>query len=79
MSWGILEMLGSVTTLVVAIPVAYAGAELLYRGDVFVGVALLCLALAILVADQYITTLGDLPVLVASKLVGAVVRQPDEE
>ncbi len=79
MSWGILEMLGSVTTLIVAVPLAYAGAELLFRGHLFVGVGLLGVALGMVVTDQYITTPGDLPVLVASKLVDAVVRQPDEE
>jgi len=79
MSRGILEMLWSVTTLVVAIPIAYAGVELLFRGDVFVGVALLGVALAMVVADKYVTTLSDLPVVVAGKLADAVVISPDEE
>jgi hypothetical protein len=78
MSWGILETLGSVTVLMVAIPPAFAGAGLLLGGNL-VGVALLGVALAMVAADQYITTPGDLPVLVVSKLVGVVARPPDEE
>lgn len=79
MSWGILEMLGSLTTLMFAIPPALAGAGLLMRGDLFFGVGLLGVALAMVVVDQYILTPGDLPVLVASKFAEAVVRPPDEE
>jgi hypothetical protein len=77
MSWGILEMLGSVTILMVAVPPAFAGAVLLLGGNLVVGVGLLSVALGMVVADQYITTPGDLPALAASKLVGIVV--PDEE
>jgi hypothetical protein len=77
MSWGILEMLGSVTVLMVAVPPAFAGAALLLGGNLVVGVGLLSVALGMVVADQYITTPGDLPALAASKLVGIVV--PDEE
>jgi len=79
MSWGILKMLGSVTILMVAIPPAYAGAELLLSGNLAVGVALLGVALAMVVADHYVTTPGDLPVAVASKLVDVVALSPDEE
>jgi hypothetical protein len=76
---GILEMLGSVSILMIAIPPAYAGLELLVRGNVAVGVGLLAVSLGMVVADQYVTTPGDLPVIVADKLVGAVARPPDDE
>jgi len=79
MSLGILEMLGSVTTLLFAIPLALAGGELLLGGHRFVGVGLLGIALVMVVVDHYVTGPGDLPELVASKLVGAVVQPPDEE
>lgn len=79
MSWGILEMLGSVSILMIAIPPALAGAELLLRGNFVVGAGLLGVAIAMVVADQYIMTPGDLPKLVASKLVSAVVRTPEDE
>lgn len=79
MSWGILEMLGSVTILMVVVPPAFAGVALLLGGNIAVGVGLLVVALVMVAADQYITTPGDLPALAASKLVGIVVRPPDEE
>jgi hypothetical protein len=79
MSPGILEMLGSVATLVSAIPPAFAGVGLLLRGNPIVGGSLLGVALGMVAVDRYVTTPGDLPELIASKVVGAVVRSPDEE
>lgn len=79
MSRGILELLGSVSILIVAIPPMYAGLELLVRGNLAIGGGLLAVAVGMVVADQYVTTPGDLPVFVANKLVGAVVRPPDDE
>jgi hypothetical protein len=67
------------TTFLFAIPLALAGGELLLAGDLFVGVGLFGMALAMVVSDQYVTKSSDLPVLVANKLVDAVVRPPDEE
>jgi hypothetical protein len=79
MSVGILEMLGSVTTLLFSITLALAGAELLLGGNLSVGVGLLGMAFAVVVVERYVTTPSDLPVLAASKLVDAIVRPPDEE
>jgi hypothetical protein len=79
MSWGILEMLGSVTTLIAVVPLAFAGTALLLGGKLLVGLALLGVAVTMLGVDRYVTTPGDLPVLVATKLVDAIVRPPDEE
>lgn len=79
MSWGISDMLGSATILMFVIPPTYAGVELLLRGNLFVGGGLLCVALAMVVADQYVTTPSDLPALVASRVVSAIVRSPEEE
>ena len=79
MSQGILEMLGSMATLIFAIPLALAGGELVFRGNLLVGAGLLAVALAMIVVDQYVTTPGDLPVLIASKIAGAVAQPPDEE
>jgi hypothetical protein len=79
MSWRILGMLGSVMTLLFAITLGFAGAELLLGGDLFVGVGLFGVALAMVVVDRYVATPSDLPVLVASKVVDTVVRPPDEE
>jgi hypothetical protein len=79
MSRGILEMLGSVSILIVAIPPMYAGLELLVRGNLLIGGGLLAVSLGMVVADQYIMTPGDLPALAAKKFVSGVVRPPDDE
>lgn len=79
MSWGILRMLGSVTVLVFAIPPALAGLEFLLRGELLVGAGLLGAALTMVTLDRYVRTPGDLPGLVARKLVDTVVGSSDEE
>jgi hypothetical protein len=79
MSWGILRMFGSVTILAFTIPPALAGAEFLLRGDIFVGAGLLGAALTMVTLDRYVTTPGDLPGVIAGKLVETVVRSSDEE
>jgi len=79
MSLGVLEMLGSAMTLLFAITLGFAGAELLLVGDLFVGVGLFGVALAMVAVDRYVATPSDLPVVLASKLVDTVVRPPDEE
>jgi hypothetical protein len=79
MSLGILDLLGSAMTLLFATTLALAGAELLLRGNLAVGIGLLGVALGMVVLDQYVTTPSDLPVLIAGKLVGAVAKQPDDE
>jgi hypothetical protein len=79
MSWGMLDLLGSFMTLVFATTLALAGGELLLGGDLFAGVGLLGVAVAMVAFERYVTTPGDLPELVASKVVDAVVRSPDDE
>ncbi|MXR50563.1 hypothetical protein GRX03_02930 [Halovenus sp. WSH3] len=79
MSQGILDLLGSMATLVFAIPLALAGAELLVRGDLPVGVGLISVAAAMLVVDRYVTTPGDIPAAVASKVAETVAEPPEEE
>lgn len=79
MSWGIMDLLGSAVTFVFVTPLALAGVELLLRGNLVIGAALLGVAVAMVLVDQFITTPGDLPAMIASKLAGAVARPPDEE
>ena len=76
---GILRILGSVGILVLAVPPALAGAELLLRGNTLVGAGLLGVALTMVVLDRYVTTPGDLPELVVDRVVGAVLAPSDEE
>lgn len=79
MSWGILDMFGSITTLVFAIPPALLGMELLFGGNLFLGGGLLGAALAMVLVDQYVITPGDLPGLIASKIVDAIIPPPEQE
>lgn len=79
MSRGILELVGWMTAVLVVVPPAFAGVGLLFRGNLAIGVVLLCVAVGMAVADQYITTPGDVPLMIASKLVGVVAREPDED
>jgi hypothetical protein len=79
MSWGILEMVGSVAVLIFAIPAALAGVDLFLAGNTLLGVGLVGAALAMVVAEKYVVRPSDLPTLLAEKLVGAVARPPDEE
>jgi hypothetical protein len=79
MSWGILEMFGSITTLVFAIPPALLGVELLSEGNLFLGGGLLGAGLAMVLFDQYVTTPGDLPGLIGSKIVDAILSPPEGE
>ena len=79
MSTGIVDILGSAVTFVLAAPLALAGLELLLGGNHLVGGGLLTVAAAMVLVEHYITTPGDLPGLVARKLVGFVARPPDEE
>ncbi|WP_436901111.1 DUF7533 family protein [Halovenus halobia] len=79
MSWGILDLLGSAATFVFAAPLALAGIELLVRGNLVIGASLLSVAVAMVLVDQFVTTPGDLPTMVASKLAGSVARPPDDE
>lgn len=79
MSTGILDLLGSVGTFVLAAPLGLAGVELLVGGNLAVGGSLLGVALAMVAVDRYITTPGDLPSMVAEKLTGAIARNPDDD
>ena len=78
MSWSILDLLGSAATLVFATPLALAGVELLVRGNLAIGMTLLGVAVAMVLVDQFLTTPGDLPAMVASKLAGAIANPPDD-
>jgi hypothetical protein len=79
MSTGILDLLGSVGTFVLAAPLGLAGVELLVGGNLAVGGSLLGVALAMVAVNRYITTPGDLPSMVAEKLTGAIARNPDDD
>jgi len=76
---GLLGMVGFMTTVVFAIPLTIAGADLLRRGNVVVGLGLLGAAAAMILVNEYVTRPSDLPTMILSKVAGTVVRNPDEE
>lgn len=79
MSWGILQLLGSVTLLVLTLPLAIAGVELLLGGNLFAGMGLFGIVFVIIAVDRYVTKPGDLPMLVADKVVDSITGSSDEE
>jgi len=76
---GLLGMVGFMTTLVFAIPLTIAGADLLRRGNVVVGLGLLGAAAAMILVNEYVTRPSDIPAMVVSRVAGTVVSNPDEE
>ncbi|WP_323172051.1 hypothetical protein [Natrialba sp. PRR66] len=75
---GILDTIKLAGVLVLAIPAALAGLEFaLVRGDPTTGVILLGLAAGLVVVERWITMPSDIPELVASRVVGSVVTDPE--
>ncbi|MDS0279351.1 hypothetical protein NDI85_16235 [Halomicroarcula sp. S1AR25-4] len=77
MAQGILDTLGLMAIVVLAIPVGLFGVEHLVRGEMVAGVVYLGIAVGMVVIEQYLTTPTDLPGMVAEKTVGAVVKTED--
>jgi len=75
---GILDTFGLAAALVLAIPIGLFGVEHLVRGELVAGVVYLGIAVGLVAVEQYLTTPTDIPGLVASKTVGAVVKTEDE-
>ncbi|SDR40413.1 DUF7533 family protein [Natronobacterium texcoconense] len=77
---GILDTVKFAGVLVLAIPPALAGLELLVvRGQTLTGGALITLAILLVLVQQRLTTPGDVPGLVARRLVGTVTDEPESE
>ncbi|MBX0322890.1 hypothetical protein EGH21_07580 [Halomicroarcula sp. F13] len=77
MAQGILDTLGLMAIVVLAIPVGLFGVEHLVRGEMVAGVVYLGIAVGMVVIEQYLTTPTDVPGMVAEKTVGAVVKTDD--
>ncbi|GAB3666575.1 DUF7533 family protein [Halopiger thermotolerans] len=77
---GIIDTIKLASTLVLAIPAAIAGLEfLLVRGETTTGAILLVLAVGLVGLQHWVPTPGDLPELLAQRVVGSVVKEPDSE
>jgi len=81
MARSILGLVGLGATLVFALPAAALGLEfLLVRGRTTAGVALLVAAVLMVVVEEFLTTPGDIPGIVAEQTVGRLAdSEPDED
>ncbi|WP_135533841.1 MULTISPECIES: hypothetical protein [Halostella] len=78
MSRGIIDTLQLGATLLFAIPIAYVGADFLFSGRTLFGAGFLAIAVLMVLAEEYLTTPGDLTGKAAEKAVGAVAKDEDE-
>jgi hypothetical protein len=77
---GIIDTIKLAGTLVLALPAAIAGLELvLIRGQTTIGVALVGLAIGLVVIQHWLTLPTDIPELFAKRLVGAVTKEPESD
>lgn len=79
MGRGIIGTVQLAVTLAFAIPVAMLGVDKLVSGDGTVGAAFLGLALLMVAIEEYVTTPTDVPGKAATKAVGAVVKDPEDD
>jgi len=79
MGRGIVGTVTLAATLAFAIPVGLLGIEFLLDGRTLPGGGFLVLAVLMVAVEEYLTTPGDVPGEAAERVVGTVVRDPDEE
>ena len=77
---GIIDTIKLAGTLVLALPAALAGLELLLvRGNHLVGATLIVLAVTLVVVQQRVTLPSDVPGLLAKRAAGAIPKNADDE
>jgi hypothetical protein len=76
---GIIDTIKLGGTLVLALPAAIAGLELLLGGRTTVGAALVGLAVGLVVVQHWLTLPTDVPELLLGRIVGAVAKEPESE
>lgn len=79
MRLGILDTLGLAATLVFAIPIAFVGVRLVLEDQLFLGGFLLLTAGLMVYLQRVATTPEDIPIKIAEKLTGGLVKPPEEE
>jgi hypothetical protein len=79
MRLSITGMVGLGASLVFALPVGVYALSRLAAGETALGGVLLAVAALMVVLPQYVTTPGDLPGAVASRVAGRAVETPDDE
>ena len=78
MRLGILDMVGTVGTLIFALPVAGYGIERAIGGDLLLGVGFVGLAALMVLLPRKLTTPSDVPAEAAERAVGSVVSDDEE-
>jgi hypothetical protein len=79
MRLGIAGTIELAATLVFAAPVGIFGLTRLLDGQTVLGGGLLAVAVGMVLLPQYLTTPGDVPAAVGERIVGAVVKTPDDD
>jgi hypothetical protein len=79
MALGILDTLGLVGTLIFALPLALLGLQFLAGERQLLGAGLVVVAALMVLLPRFITTPGDVPGAVASRLVGTAVTEPEAD
>jgi hypothetical protein len=78
MARSIFGTVGLAATLAFAIPVAYIGVDFLFQGKSNLGLLFLGIAVLMIGIEEYLTTPMDVPGMVAGKMLGSAVKEPDE-
>jgi hypothetical protein len=78
MARGIIDWVALAGTLALAVPIAFMGVDFLRTGDPL-GWALLVVAAAAVLVEEYAVRPGDVPGSVASKVTGTVAKEPEED
>ncbi len=76
---GIIDTIKLAGTLVLALPAALAGLQLLLDGQTNFGVALVALAVGLVVVQHWLTLPTDIPELLAKRVVGTVAKEPETD
>lgn len=80
MTAGIVDTLGRMSAVVIAVMLALPGVDfLLLQGQPVVGGGLLAMAALVLAVEEYVRTPADVPAEAAQRVVGTVAKEPDDE
>ena len=76
---GILDTIGLMATVVLAVPVAFLGADFLLQGELFLGAGFLTVAALMIAVEEYVTTPTDIPGAITARAVGKIAVEPEEK
>jgi hypothetical protein len=79
MRLGIAGTIQLAATLVFAAPVGIFGLTRLLAGETLLGGGLLAVAVGMVALPQYLTTPGDVPAKIGERVVGSVVKTPEDD